>query len=99
MRFFFAHRISGIFTRRGRGRIDRDQIEYRYARIGDLCVTESCRGSGIGRALIAACEARTSAAGVSRLTIRHDPQNVRPAQFYASLGYGAVQVVREKVLG
>ncbi len=77
---------------------DRDQIEYRYARIGDLCVTESCRGSGIGRALIAACEARTRAAGVSRLTIRHDPQNVRPAQFYASLGFQAVQVVREKTL-
>ena len=43
---------------------DRDQIEYRYARIGDLCVTEVCRGSGIGRALIAGCEARTRAAGV-----------------------------------
>lgn len=77
---------------------DRDEIEYRYGRIGDLCVTESCRGSGIGRALIAECEARTRAAGVRWLTIRHDPQNVRPAEFYASLGFRPVQVVREKRL-
>ncbi len=77
---------------------DRDEIDYRYARIGDLCVTEGCRGSGIGRALIAECEGRTRAAGVSWLTIRHDPQNVRPAQLYASLGFQAVQTVREKKL-
>ena len=77
---------------------DRDEVEYRYGRIGDLCVTEGCRGSGIGRALIAECEARTRAAGVSFLTIRHDPQNVRPARLYASLGFQAVQVVREKRL-
>jgi len=78
---------------------DRDQIAYRYGRIGDLCVTEACRGSGIGRALIAECEARTRAAGVDRLTIRHDPQNARGAQLYAALGFRAVQVVREKRLG
>jgi ribosomal protein S18 acetylase RimI-like enzyme len=77
---------------------DRDQIEYRYGRIGDLCVTESCRGSGIGRALIAECEARTRAAGVRFLTIRHDPQNVRPERLYARLGFRTVQIVREKKL-
>lgn len=77
---------------------DRDQIDHRYGRIGDLCVTESCRGSGIGSALIAACEARTRAAGVSLLTIRHDPQNVRSEQLYVTLGFRAVQVVREKRL-
>ncbi len=77
---------------------DRDEVEYRYGRIGDLCVTDSCRGSGIGRALIAACEARTRTAGVKLLTIRHDPMNVRSEQLYAALGYRAVQVVREKRL-
>ena len=77
---------------------DRDQIEYRYARIGDLCVTEGCRGSGIGRALIAECEARTRAAGVDVLTIRQDPANARSEQLYAALGFRAVQVVREKKL-
>ena len=77
---------------------DRDEVEYRYGRIGDLCVTDGCRGAGIGRALIAECEARTRAAGVNLLTIRHDPQNVRPAQFYASIGFRAVQIVREKKL-
>lgn len=77
---------------------ERDAVEYRYGRIGDLCVTESCRGSGIGRALIAECEARTRAAGVRWLTIRHDPANVRSERLYAALGFGAVQVVREKKL-
>jgi GNAT superfamily N-acetyltransferase len=77
---------------------ERDAVEYRYGRIGDLCVTEGCRGSGIGRALIAACEARTRAAGVRWLTIRHDPQNVRSERLYATLGFQAVQVVREKKL-
>lgn len=77
---------------------DRDSVEYRYGRIGDLYVTESCRGAGIGHALIAECEARTRAAGVSWLTIRHDPQNLRPAQLYGRLGFRAIQVVREKKL-
>ncbi len=77
---------------------ERDEVEYRYGRIGDLYVTEGFRGSGIGRALIAECEARTRAAGVRWLTIRHDPQNVRPAQLYATLGFRAVQTVREKRL-
>ncbi len=76
----------------------RDEVEYRYGRIGDLCVTDGHRGSGIGRALIAECEARTRAAGVSYLTIRHDPQNARPARLYDALGYHAAQVVREKKL-
>ncbi len=61
-------------------------------------MTEGCRGSGVGRALIAECEARTRAAGVSLLTIRHDPQSVRSEQLYATLGFRAVQVVREKKL-
>lgn len=77
---------------------DRDQVDYRYARIGDLCVAEAHRGSGIGQALIAECEARTRAAGVRYLTIRHDPKNLRPAELYERLGFRAVQVVREKRL-
>lgn len=77
---------------------ERDEMEYRYGRIGDLFVRDGHRGSGIGRALIAECEARTRAAGVNWLTIRHDPQNVRSAQLYARLGYGEVQTVREKKL-
>jgi GNAT superfamily N-acetyltransferase len=77
---------------------ERDAVEYRYGRIGDLYVTDGNRGLGIGRALIAECEARTRAAGVRWLTIRHDPQNVRPARLYETLGFRAVQVVREKRL-
>jgi ribosomal protein S18 acetylase RimI-like enzyme len=77
---------------------ERDEVEHSYARIGDLCVTETCRGSGVGRALIAECEARTRAAGVSWLTISHVPQNVRSEKLYAALGFQPVQVVREKKL-
>lgn len=77
---------------------DRDEIDHRYARIGDLCVAEGFRGKGIGQALIAECEARTRAAGVRLLTIRHDPMNVRPAELYDRLGFKPVQVVREKRL-
>lgn len=77
---------------------DRDEIEHRYGRIGDLFVEERYRGSGIGRALIAECEARTRAAGVRYLTIRHVPQNERSASLYARLGYEPVQTVREKRL-
>ena len=77
---------------------ERDAIEYRYGRIGDLCVTDGHRGLGIGRALIAECEARTRAAGVRWLTIRHDPKNGRSAKLYDALGYQAAQVVREKKL-
>lgn len=77
---------------------ERDEIEYRYGRIGDLFVEERFRGSGIGRALIAECEARTRAAGVAYLTIRHVPQNERSASLYARLGYEPVQTVREKRL-
>lgn len=77
---------------------DRDEIDYRYARIGDLCVAQGHRGLGIGQALIAECEARTRAAGVRYLTIRHDPKNLRPAELYERFGFRAVQVVREKRL-
>ena len=77
---------------------ERDEIEHRYGRIGDLFVEERHRGSGIGRALIAECEARTRAAGVPYLTIRHVPQNERSAALYARLGYEPVQTVREKRL-
>lgn len=77
---------------------DRDEVDHRYARIGDLCVAEGCRGMGIGKALITECEARTRAAGVRRLTIRHDPQNLRPQQLYERLGFCPVQIVREKRL-
>jgi ribosomal protein S18 acetylase RimI-like enzyme len=77
---------------------DRDEIDYRYARIGDLCVAEGFRGSGIGQVLLAECEARTRAAGIRLLTIRHDPNNLRPAELYERLGFKAVQVVREKRL-
>ena len=77
---------------------DRDEIDHRYARIGDLCVKDGCRGAGVGQALIAACEARTRAAGVKLLTIRHDPKNTRPAGLYQRLGFEPVQIVREKRL-
>lgn len=77
---------------------DRDLIDCRYARIGDLCVAENHRGLGIGQALIAECEARARASGVRFLAIRHDPQNLRPAELYERLGFRAVQIVREKRL-
>jgi GNAT superfamily N-acetyltransferase len=77
---------------------ERDDIEYRYARIGDLFVLEPHRNAGIGRALIAECEARTRAAGVSWITIRHVPQNTRSAALYERLGFEPVQTVREKRL-
>lgn len=61
--------------------------ERRFAHIAELYVAESARGQGIGRALIAACEAWTRARGLRVITIGALAKNERAYDLYRDSGY------------
>jgi len=61
--------------------------ERRYAYIAELFVVESLRGTGAGRALIAACEAWAGARSVRVMQIGVLPGNARAHGIYRRQGY------------
>lgn len=52
-----------------------------------LFVTEAARGQGVGRALVAACEALARDLGCSYLIIGTHPGNLAAHRYYQGLGY------------
>ena len=88
--------LATIFTRV----VNSDPIEiaFTYAYIGDLVVTEGLRGRGIGRALLAACEARSRAAGTRWLRIGALAGNHAARRAYTGFGFAEQHVSLEKRL-
>ena len=66
--------------------------------VDNLGVRPESRGTGVGRALMEACEARARALGYQRVQLYARWTNERARAFYEALGYGAVQVQFEKLL-
>jgi GNAT superfamily N-acetyltransferase len=77
---------------------DRDVVELRYGRIGDLAVTQTKRGEGVGRALVIECEARARRAGIRHLTIGAVAANETARRLYESLGFTVRHVELDKDL-
>jgi len=77
---------------------DVDESEYDFALISDLGVNESHRGQGIGRALIAACEAFARGRDVRWLRIAVLGRNGLARGLYERCGFEDRQVVLEKTL-
>lgn len=77
---------------------DVDECDYDFALISDLGVNERHRGQGIGRALIAACEAFAREAGMRWLRIAVLGRNAVARGLYERCGFEDRQVVLEKPL-
>jgi GNAT superfamily N-acetyltransferase len=61
--------------------------ERRAGYIAELFVQESARGTGVGKALIEACEAHARASGLKVLMIGVLPKNVRARAVYEAAGF------------
>ena len=62
------------------------------ARVTALVVDETCRGKGVGRALMAAAEARMRSAGCGLCEITSNARRVEAHAFYEALGYEKTSV-------
>jgi GNAT superfamily N-acetyltransferase len=74
------------------------EVDYRYARVGDLIVSELARGRGVGRALLADCERRAREAGVDELRLNVLAANRQARDAYAALGLEDLHVTLRKRL-
>ena len=72
--------------------------ERRHAYIAELFVVEPLRGTGAGRALIAACEDWTRARGLNVMQIGVLPGNVRAHDIYHRQGYADYGIQLRKYL-
>jgi GNAT superfamily N-acetyltransferase len=63
--------------------------------IHDYCVLPSHRGTGLGRLLLAAVEARVRALGCCRLTLEVQENNHRAKRVYAAAGFSQAVHVAE----
>ena len=66
--------------------------------IDDLCVDESCRGQGLGRALYAAALAMARENGCYNVTLNVWSCNASALRFYESLGMQQQKIGMEQVL-
>jgi GNAT superfamily N-acetyltransferase len=73
-------------------------VFYTYAYIGDLIVTKSARGLGIGAALLEECERLARAAGEKWLRITALAANRDTVQIYQSFGFTNQFIDMEKLL-
>jgi GNAT superfamily N-acetyltransferase len=96
----FEERIVGyatLFTRQS-SETAIDEVFYTYAYIGDLIVTKSARGLGIGAALLEECERLARAAGEKWLRITALAANRDTVQIYQSFGFTNQFIDMEKLL-
>jgi len=77
---------------------DPDEILYSYAYVGDLAVTMSHRGRGVGRALIEECEKIARAAGQKWLRLGVLAANQSAREFYGRMGLEEKILTLEKKL-
>lgn len=67
--------------------------------IGELVVTESAEGAGLGRALVGAAEAWGHARGRRRVVVDTGAANARARRFYAALGFQDEDVTLSREIG
>jgi GNAT superfamily N-acetyltransferase len=72
------------------------ELDEPVAELTALVVDESRRGSGAGRALVAACEDWAAAAGAVRLTVATAFRRVEAHAFYERLGFAQLARKYEK---
>ncbi len=77
---------------------DHDECDYDFALISDLGVDPAHRGKGVGRALIAACEAFARERGARWLRIAVLGRNEIARGLYERCGFEDRQVILEKPL-
>jgi len=77
---------------------DPDEILYSYAYVGDLAVTTSHRGLGVGRALMEECEKIARAAGQKWLRLGVLAANQSAREFYGRMGLEEKILTLEKKL-
>ncbi len=77
---------------------DIDELPFTYAYVGDLAVTASRRGQGIGRAMLRECERRARAAGTQFLRITVLAKNTQARKTYERFGFDELLVRYEKKL-
>jgi GNAT superfamily N-acetyltransferase len=77
---------------------DLDECPDGYALVSDLSVTESWRGRGVGRRLLAAAEEHARGCGALELRIGVLVGNHSAQHLYASLGYEPYLEIRSKKL-
>lgn len=77
---------------------DKDEIPHSYSYVGDLGVLASCRGMGIGGALLDACEALAREAGQRWLRLSVLAANDRARSFYRRRGLKEHLITLEKPL-
>jgi GNAT superfamily N-acetyltransferase len=75
-----------------------DEVFYTYAYVGDLIVTKSARGLGIGAALLEECERLARAAGEKWLRITALAANRETVQIYHRFGFTDQFIDMEKPL-
>ncbi len=75
-----------------------DEIAHSYAYVGDLAVTASARGAGIGHRLLDACEAEARRRGAGHLRITAIAANTRARDVYRAFGFAELFVDLEKPL-
>ena len=75
-----------------------DEIDYTYAYVQDLGVSESFRGSGIGSQLLEACEQVARRAGARWLRLDVLSDNTQAVKFYEKHALRPVYVSMEKAL-
>jgi GNAT superfamily N-acetyltransferase len=76
-----------------------DEEEYSYAYVADIVVTESHRGSGIGRRLLAACEDIAVTAGARWLRISALAANEQARALYYRFDFADHLITLEKPIG
>ncbi|CAN5180919.1 hypothetical protein BH10PSE7_BH10PSE7_11840 [soil metagenome] len=94
-------RISGyatILTHIAADDVD-EELDYVFAQVGDLAVTEKNRGRGIGTALLAECERRARLAGRDELRIGVLARNDGARHAYDRFGFTDFAVSMRKRLG
>ena len=76
-----------------------DEIPYTFAYVGDLAVTHTRRGEGVGKRLLAECERIARAAGARWLRINALALNTQARATYNSYGFEEQFIGYEKKLG
>lgn len=76
-----------------------DEIAYDYAYIGDLVVSRSLRGHGIGSRLIEECERMAKQAGRDEIRLGVLAANTQSHRFYSQQGFTDLLIDMRKKLG
>jgi GNAT superfamily N-acetyltransferase len=76
-----------------------DEEHYTYAYVADLVVTESRRGTGVGRRLLTACEDIAVKAGARWLRISALAANGQARALYHRFGFSDHLITLEKPIG